>query len=349
MAARIVPDPIENPHWAELLDRHRSASIFHSPGWLNALRQTYGYEPFLVTTSKGSTLENALVACRVKGWTSSRLVSLPFSDHCDPLVQNSAVLAECLTFLLAHARKIGSSSVEVRPTPVAGQAFADSAAGGLTAGSSYCFHQLDLRADETDMFGRFNRSNTQRAVRRAEREHLDYECGTSERLLAGFYQLLRLTRRRHRLPPQPLAWFRNLLTNLGDRVSIHLASKDNQPIAGMLTLSFKKTIYYKYGGSDAAQHRLGGMPFLFWQVIKDARRRGFEVLDLGRSDVDQPGLITFKDHLGATQSTLRYYRYPGQPDTTRNRWITRVARGTFSHLPDVALDLAGKLFYKRQG
>ena len=117
----------------------------------------------------------------------------------------------------------------------------------------------------------------------------------------------------------------------------------------MLTLSFKKTTYYKYGGSDAAQHRLGGMPFLFWRVMKDARRQGFEVLDLGRSDVDQPGLIAFKDHLGATQSTLKYYRYPGQPDTARSEWITRAARGTFSHLPDVALDLAGKLIYKRLG
>ena len=73
------------------------------------------------------------------------------------------------------------------------------------------------------------------------------------------------------------------------------------------------------------------------------------MLDLGRSDVDQPGLIAFKDHLGATQSTLTYYRYPGQPDTARSEWIARAARGTFSHLPDVALDLAGKLIYKRLG
>jgi CelD/BcsL family acetyltransferase involved in cellulose biosynthesis len=88
MTARIVHDPIDNAQWDGLLDRHPSASIFHSPGWLKSLRQTYGYEPFIVTTSKGSTLDNGLVACRVKGWRSSRLVSLPFSDHCDPLVDD---------------------------------------------------------------------------------------------------------------------------------------------------------------------------------------------------------------------------------------------------------------------
>src|SRR5688500_16639526 len=113
MPARIVHDVIDSPRWAELLERHPAASIFHSTGWLNALRQTYGYEPFVVTTSAGATLESGVVACEVKGWASRRLVSLPFSDHCDPLVQNSADLSESLVFLLDHARRSGSVSVEV--------------------------------------------------------------------------------------------------------------------------------------------------------------------------------------------------------------------------------------------
>ena len=349
MPARIVHDVIDSPRWAELLERHPAASIFHSPGWLNALRQTYGYEPFVVTTSAGSTLESGVVACEVKGWASRRLVSLPFSDHCDPLVENPPDLSESLAFLLDYARKNGSTSVELRPTPLVGQAFATSGVAPLMPASAYCFHQLDLRAEETEIFRRFHHSSMRRAVRRAEREGLSYECGSSERLLTSFYPLLRMTRRRHRLPPQPLAWFRNLLTNLRDHVSIHVASKDRQPIAGILTLSFKKTAYYKYGGSDATHHRFGAMPFLFWRVIQDTRRRGFKELDLGRSDIDQPGLIAFKNHLGATQSTLTYYRYPRQPETARTHWIARAARGTFPYLPDVALDLAGKLIYKRLG
>ena len=349
MAARILHDPIDNPGWLDLLEHHPAASIFHSPGWLNALQQTYGYAPFVVTTSRGPTLENGLVACHVKGWTSGRVVSLPFSDHCDPLVDNAADFSEGVTSLLDYARRRGARSVEMRPTAAFGEAFCEAGADMLKPAATYCFHHIDLRQSEAELFTRFHPSSTRRAIRRAEREGLTYEAGTSEPLLTSFYPLLRMTRRRHGLPPQPLLWFRNLLANLDDRVSIHLASKDGRPIAGMMTLSFKKTTYYKYGGSDAAQHRLGGMPFLFWRVIKDARRRGFEVLDLGRSDVDQAGLIAFKDHLGATQSTLTYYRYPGQPDTTRSEWITRAARGTFSHLPDVALDLAGKLIYKRLG
>jgi lipid II:glycine glycyltransferase (peptidoglycan interpeptide bridge formation enzyme) len=344
-------NPLTDPRWLEFVQHHERASVFHSPGWLSALRQTYGYEPFVVTTSSGPTLENGVVVCRVKGWMSRRLVSLPFSDHCDPLVDGSEDLSEMLALLAGDAWTAGWRSVELRPRAFVGQLFEVSAAAcGLKPSGEYYLHRIDLRAEATEIFRRFHRSSTQRAIRRAEREGLTYEAGTSDRLLASFYRLLRLTRRRHGLPPQPLAWFRNLVACLGDRVLIHMASKDGQPIASILTLSFKKTIVYKYGGSDASLHHLGGMPFLFWRVIQDAQTRGLAELDLGRSDVDQPGLIAFKEHLGATRSMLTYYRYPEQRRTAaRSGWISRVGRGIFARLPDATLNLAGRLLYKHLG
>jgi CelD/BcsL family acetyltransferase involved in cellulose biosynthesis len=350
MHARIVEDPVEDPGWTDLLDRHPAASVFHSPGWLSALRQTYGYESFLVTTSDSSALNNGIVVCRVKGWAMRRLVSLPFSDHCDPLVDRSEDLCEMLALLGAETRTTGCRSIELRPRTI-NQSFSDAArACDVNGSSEYCFHSLDLRPTVAEIFGRMHHSSTQRAIRRAEREGVTYESGTSNQLLASFYQLLRMSRRRHGLPPQPVAWFRNLVSCLGDRVAIHVARKNGQPIASMLTLSFKKTMVYKYGGSDAAHHHLGGMPFLFWRVIQNARARGFIEMDLGRSDSDQPGLIAFKDHLGATRSTLTYFRSPVKAHSTAGSdWMSRAARGVCAHLPDAALDLAGRLIYRRVG
>jgi lipid II:glycine glycyltransferase (peptidoglycan interpeptide bridge formation enzyme) len=147
-----------------------------------------------------------------------------------------------------------------------------------------------------------------------------------------------------------MAWFRNLVANLGDRLTVHVATKDGQPIASILTLSFKQTVVYKYGGSDAAYHSLGGMQFLFWRVIQDSHAHGFVELDLGRSDLDQAGLIAFKEHLGAERSTLTYFRCPA----TRHKgagsaWMSRAGRGVLARLPDSALDLAGRLIYRHLG
>src|SRR5690242_12893147 len=82
-------NPLVDDRWPEFIGRHPNASVFHSRGWLSALQSTYGYEPLAFTTSAPSEeLKNALLFCVVRSWlTGSRLVSLPFSDHCDPLVE----------------------------------------------------------------------------------------------------------------------------------------------------------------------------------------------------------------------------------------------------------------------
>src|SRR5580700_8950379 len=90
-------DPTRDERWERLLAAHPRASIFHTRGWLEALRQTYGYYPVAFTTSApGLPLTNALVFCQISNWLKGRrLVSLPFSDHCAPLVGNQEEL-DCL-------------------------------------------------------------------------------------------------------------------------------------------------------------------------------------------------------------------------------------------------------------
>ena len=336
-----VLDPLKDTRWEHLVDRHPRASVFHSRGWFDALHRTYGYEPIVVTTTARGPLENGLVLCRVATLMSRRLVSLPFSDHCDPLLDNPDDFPAIMRFIGQEMKERRSTTLELRPRSVA--------VPNLPAGISYHLHTLNLTRPAEQIFDSFHRSSTQRAIRRAEREGLTYEAGRSERLLSSFYALLRLTRRRHGLSPQPLEWFRNLVACLGDRLAIHVASDDGLPIASILTLSFKNIMVYKYGGSDERYHRLGGMPFLFWQAIQQAKAQGIEELDLGRSDLDQPGLVAFKDHLGATRSHLIYYTCPERTRVSGEGVMAAAAHRVIAHLPDAAIDFTGRLLYRHLG
>lgn len=337
-----VLDPLSNARWEDFLGRHPRASVFHSSRWLGALNRTYGFEPIVLTTTAKGPLENGLALCRVSTLRSQRLVSLPYSDHCEPLVDNPDDLSTVIGFLAEEVDKKRWNSLELRPRCLV--------PADLGRSVRYCLHTLDLTLPAEKIFNGFHHSCTRRAIRRAEREGLRYEAGTSDRLLSSFYDLLRLTRRRHGLPPQPLSWFRNLGSCLGDGLAVHVVDKNGVPVAGILTLSFKKTMVYKYGGSDARYHRLGSMPFLFWRAIQEAKLRGLEELDLGRSALDQPGLTTFKDHLGATRSALTYYVYPERRlGRAFAGPLARVARRVVAHLPDAALDFAGQLLYKHLG
>jgi len=219
----------------------------------------------------------------------------------------------------------------------------------LGRGATYSFHRLDLRPSIGDLVRKFHKNCVQRKIRRAERENLKYEEGTSEDLLQKFYRLLVMTRRRQCLPPQPLNWFRGLIAVFGKDLKIRVASKDGVAVASILTLSHKKTMVYKYGCGDAAFNHLGGTALLFWKTIQEARDNGFEEFEMGRSDVDNLGLIAFKEHWGASGTLIHYWAYPHGIAGLLSNWKTRLARRVVPIVPDLALKAVGKMLYKHIG
>lgn len=344
--------PLEDSRWEAFLAAHPRSSVFHTTAWLDSLRRTYGYQPICFTTSSpNDPLQNGLVVCRVESWiTGHRLVSLPFSDHCDFLIDTLANVPILLAALSQECREQKQAYVEIRPLcpPDGIEPF-------FSPTSEYCFHELNLAPALANLFQNFHKDSTQRKIRRAERENLTEQVGRSESLLVGFYRLQQLTRRRHGVPPQPRSWFRNLINCFGNALQIRLAFKADRPIAGILTLRHKHSLVYKYGCSDPEFNNLGGMQLLFWRAIQEAKESGLRKFDLGRSDVDNEGLITFKDRWGATQSTLSYLRHApsGRPprDAKRARadWRSRLAKQIFSHAPDGVLSMATNLLYKHVG
>jgi len=340
-------DPLRDLRWQEFVGRHPSASVFHTSGWLRALHRTYQYEPIAFTTS-GPTeeLRNSLVFCSVRSWlTGRRLVCLPFSDHCEPLVQNPEELSALCRFVQRIRKAERWKYVEIRSASPTLELERD-----FQRANPFYLHRLDLRPSLDALLRSFHKDCVQRKIRRAQREGLTYEKGRSEPLLQKLYGLLRLTRRRHHLPPQPLEWFRNIVDCLGEQTCIRVASRDGQPVAGILTLSHGKRVVYKYAGSYARLNNLGGMALLLWKTIQDAKEAGAEELDLGRSDCDNAGLITYKERWAADRSPLTYWRCPPAAKLApTDGWRIRFAKQIFARLPDGVLTRAGKLLYRHIG
>ncbi|HMH07694.1 MAG TPA: GNAT family N-acetyltransferase [Terriglobales bacterium] len=340
-------DPLTDSRWPEFLARNPQSSIFHTREWLQALRRTYGYRPMVFSTSNQAELSNGVVFCQVQSWlTGKRLVSLPFSDHCQPLA-DGLDLEAVLDYLDHNRRSRGWKYVELRPAVDAG-IFKDQRYLGVS--NAFSYQTIDLKPDLKTIYRRFHESCVRRKINRAERENLTYESGRAGPLLEKFRALLLITRRRHKLPPQPAVWFRNLVECLGDKLTIHVLSKGSDPVASIITLSYKNSLVYKYGCSDARFHNLGGMPLLFWKVIQQYKQNGAEEFDLGRSAPEDPGLIAFKGHLGALASELNYYRSPiprARETVAEPRFSW--AREALTHLPQPVLTEAGRLLYRHLG
>ena len=324
---------------------HAKASVFHTTGWAEALQRTYAFDPIVYTTSAaGAALTNGVLLFRVSSWlTGRRLVSVPFADHCEPLVEASDDRAAIGATLSAAAEK-DWDYVELRP--LSGGGFPD---GPLfREASSYRFHTIDLQPSSDELFLRFHKSHIQRKIRRAERDGVVCESGRSPALLNAFYGLLVMTRRRHGIPPQPMKWFANLMACCSDQMTIRVAYVGNRAVASILTLQFGRTLVYKYGCSDAAYHNRGVMPLLFWNAIQDAKTGGLQSFDLGRSDVSNSGLIAFKERLGGVPSTLTYLRYEKRRRRSR-RWLKIAPGGALRWLPDRLFVAVGKVLYRHMG
>lgn len=340
-------DPLTDPRWPEFLAREPRASVFHAPGWLQALSHSYQYQPIVLTTTPpGPEIENGAVFCRVNSWlTGRRLVSLPFSDHCEPLMQSAEEYAEISSYLQDELARKSLRYVEIRP--LSPQSEMKSMFFPL---KTFCFHKLDLRPSVNHLFEQLHKDCIRRKIRRAEREHLKYERGTSLALLHQFYPLFVITRHRHGLPPSPFEWFHKLRDSLGDGFQVHIASKDGEPVAGILTLTYKNSIYYKYGASDARYNRYGSMPFLLWTAILEAKADGLEQLDLGRCESDNAGLIAFKDRWGSDRSTLTYWSLPTTTSLAHpDGWRLQFAKKVFAHTPILLRIAAGEILYRHVG
>lgn len=161
-----ILNPITDTRWDDLVARHPRSTVFHQRGWLEALVRTYGYEPGVLTSAApGEPLKDGLLLCRVSSWmTGTRLVSLPFADHCEPLLSDTTEFRNFLEWLSEECQERHWSYVEIRTFGVRQRI-----ASPFHADSSYWFHELDLNPNLEQLYQQLHHNSFRRKIRRAER------------------------------------------------------------------------------------------------------------------------------------------------------------------------------------
>jgi CelD/BcsL family acetyltransferase involved in cellulose biosynthesis len=161
------------------------------------------------------------------------------------------------------------------------------------------------------------------------------------------------TRKRHGLPPQPFFFFENVFKHviLKDYGQIISAIYSGKAVAASIFFHFGPNAIYKYGASDAAHHDLRPNNLLMWEAIRWYRDRGFETLNLGRTEVENYGLLRYKRAWGAAESSFSYYRFDFNKSAfVRNRSRSADFYSRFCPLVPTSISrIIGTLFYKHAG
>lgn len=341
-ASVCIVDPDEFPEWDELLEGFPASTFFHSREWARILRSTYGFLPRYLLLGTVAEPRALLPLMRVDSWlTGRRGVGLPFSDECVPLSVDDASLREIVDEARRLALREQWRYLEIR--------------GGLHslegARPSTVFHghELPLVSDENRLFNGLD-SSARRAVRKARAEGVEVAIHHSEEAMAEFLHLLALTRKRHGVPQQPDAFFRNIFrTMVRERKGcIVIARRDRRPISAGLFLEHKKRALYKFGGSDLRFQQHRGSNLVMWKAISDYASRGFQSFDFGRTSLGNEGLRSFKRSWGPNERTISYYRQ----DCRSSSWTTVADRSSsrltplFRNLPVPVSRVIGAILYR---
>jgi hypothetical protein len=344
MDMRIL-NPNERPDWDAELLHSSDYSFFHTSAWAFVLEKTYGFKPLYFTSIKEGRML-VLIPIMETGniLMGKRGVSLPFSDQCSPLCDSDGYLQAAMRGAIECGERKNWRYIEWRDS----RYYAE----GAPPWKSYYIHDIDLAGAETDLFAHLSPSN-RRNIKIAIKEGVTVKIGRSIESLSAFYRLHLVTRKRHGLPPQPFSFFKNVLEHIiaqGHGVVIS-AHHDRRAIAAAVFFNFGKKAVFKYGASDSRYGSLRPNNLVMWEALNWYRGQGLRTLSLGRTDVENLGLLRYKRAWGAKESILKYYRYdiqskalvPGRP-----RGPVRYER-LFSKTPIPVLRLIGRLFYRYAG
>lgn len=292
------------------LEEHAADHFYFDPAWLDLITSLYGYKLIpLTTTDNHGRLTGFLPLCELRSpLTGRRLVSLPFSDYC-PLLADDAISANHLVDqAIELAKRRSVRYLELR----CGLNETLASREDLATTSLYGRWLVALESNPDAAWERL-RQQARRKIKKARSEGVQVRIAERREDMHEYYRLHLQTRtKKHGMPSQPLKFFLRLWDAFAATGKIHLelAEYKGEIISAHITAFSGKQARYLYGASDERFHELAASYLLTWKSIEWGCQHGYEVLDLGRTAYDSPGLMQFKRSYGAIEEASPYFYYP---------------------------------------
>lgn len=345
-----IREPFDYNSELSFIKNFNNASIFHHPAWLSVIGKSYGLDVKMIKLSQGNNgsgkLENrsnnscGIIPCVVKKTAGNiKIISLPFSDHSSLL--NSSEITDKITAELIE--KYPNIKIEIRDR-YEGNDFQNKLVGYT--------HSLELTKSEEEIFSSFKKTQVQQRIKKALRDNLIADIKTDYDSILRFYELHLLTRKKLGVPIQPKRFFYhfwNEIINRGLGFIVTVSLKDKIISSGIFA-GYNKTMTYKFSASDPDYLNYRPNNLMLWEAIRESKRRGFEVLDFGRTDLDTEGLRNFKLGWGTKEEDLYYSYYPKAPDASKFEFLkNKIVSPFIQKTPKLICRISGEIFYKYFG
>ena len=338
--------------WSTYLNNQPEADQLCGPAWLDLLQDVYGFLPLPLTVKNAQgRITGTLLLAEVRSpFLGTRLVSLPFTDHVPLLADDQVTAGALCDQAVSLAQERQARYLELRT----GMNAMLSDRPDFVESNLYVRWLVPLTGSPLEAWAKL-RKPVQRQVKKARQLGVTIRAADRVEDMEHFYRLhLRTRCRKHGMPAQPRRYFRALWQTFAAQGALQLllAEHAGEVIAAMIFMGGGQTLRYAYGASDERFLQLGPNNLLLWTAIERASDHGYTLLDLGRTSVDNEGLMNFKRGWGAEQAPLPYYYSPrmrGLVATSEHSRTYQFATGCWKRLPLGAAGPLGGALYRHLG
>jgi hypothetical protein len=315
MTLKIV-DKLDEAQWLDFVNSHPDGNIFHTPYMLRAFKNTKDYSP-LVLAAVDSSCDEILalllsVEIKVGDIPGLKKLASRFVVFGGPLNRenqpDNSGLSELLVTYDNIMKKRGLYT-EVRNYYDVGKI------KGVFEQRNYKYEDhlnyfINLQRDPEAIFHSFS-ENRRRNIRKAMTEGLEIEEVADLAKVSLFYDILKETYSRIRVPIPDSSLFESLCRELVPMglAKLLMAKQKNNYMSATTLLLYKGVMVYWYSGTRAQFFSFYPNEFLIWQAIKWGTENGYRTFDFGgagRPD-EKYGVRDFKARFGG--ELVNYGRY----------------------------------------
>ncbi len=326
-------DPVSDERWDPMVMDHPMGCVYHHSAWKEVLNRTFRHiQSVYFAREQDNKITGGVPFFLIKSpLTGKRLVSLPFSFYCDPLVDSELEFKELMDEVARKQKDLGASFIQMRTRfmrPMLQNT-------GFKEFPGFKNHVLSLDQDTESMMRSFHRTCVRQRIHRAEESGITVKEGTTADDVQTFYDLHCTTRKKHGVPPQPFRFFQNMWDILAPKRMMYLSTAfyKDVPVSSLLCLRFKDRVHGEYMGIDDRFKQFSGNILLFWNMIQKSKSDGYKFFEFGCSPSNDSHVIEFKRRWGTVEEDISYFYLPD---------IRGFSSGIGRSLPYRLLEGAGK-------
>jgi FemAB-related protein (PEP-CTERM system-associated) len=285
--------------WDEYVRNAERATFCHLSGWLRVIGRVWRHRSHCIYAERDQRVSGVLplfhVSSRMFG---SILVSTPNAVYGGIVADDEQVYTKLIDRARSLASELHVDYLELRDTQDR-----IAATQGSHSHDLYVAFDRVLPEDEDELIGSFPR-DVRRMARLGVKLGLTAHFGREE-MLDDFYQVYSTSVRNLGTPVFPRRLFAEFLEEFSDASDILVVRSGNRVAGAVMSFYFRDSVMPYYGGAYREFYSAGVSNFMYWELMREAVRRGFRRFDFGRSKRGT-GSYEFKRGWRMTERELPY-------------------------------------------